>query len=433
MSPAHERRWLATILVAGLVFRFVFAAWVVGLGTLPKADEADYHGIAAHLAAGDGFLAPEGTPTARRPPAYPVFLAGLYAVTGADPVAGRLAQVLLGATVIFLTWHVARRLFGAGVAIVSAALVALNPFLIFISGYLLTENLFLVLLLGAFALLPAPRAWATASWRRVTIVGALLGLATLTRPSGLPMLEWMLVATLLLAGGAWKARGARVAVAALAALLVVAPWYARNARVAGGWVLTTHGGITFYQGNNHKVHDIPQWRGGAAPLESLPRFNELVAMSEIERDRLAWKMGKAYARTQWREMPELIKWKLIRFWRFKSDMGLSGIQSGWWFSKDSFLGKLAAEVDVGLVYAGFVMPLFLVGLAMTVRRARDLVFLYGAVVVHTAIAVAFFGNLRGRLPIEPVMAIFAAAALAAIAERLRRGRVRHSAPVPSGT
>ncbi len=427
-SRGRSALWSA-VLIAAAVVRFVFAGAVVGFDTPPKADEADYHAIAAHLVAGEGFVSVEGYPTARRPPAYPMFLSAIYSVTGESPRAGRIAQVLLGVAVVFLTGRVARRFFGRAAAIWAASLAALNPFLIFISGYLLTENLYLVLLMGALVVARSPRALA-ASTRRALTVGALLGLATLARPSGLPMFEWFVAALFLLSPLSRHTRVIRATALAFAFVLVVLPWYVRNARVVGGWVLTTHGGVTFLQGNNEKVASVPQWRGGVAPLEVLPRSEELMHLDELSRDRLAWKLGREYLRTHPGQVPELVTWKMIRYWRLKSDMGLSGIKSGWWFDKNSTLGRVAANVDVGFVYAIVVMPLFVVGLVVTARRWRDLALVYGVIVVHTAIAAVFFGSLRTRIPVEPVMCVLAAGALLTVA---RGVRVRRSAPVPPRT
>jgi hypothetical protein len=83
------------------------------------------------------------------------------------------------------------------------------------------------------------------------------------------------------------------------------------------------------------------------------------------------------------------------------------------------------------VYALVAMPLFAAGLWITRRRWRELAFLYGIVLVHTAVAMAFFGSLRGRLPVEPVIAMFAGAAAVAAASGLRRGRAGSPAPARS--
>lgn len=424
-APGTGRRraeWVAILAVAALA-RFVFAGAVVGFDTPPKADEADYHAIAVNLLEGDGFASFEGTPTARRPPGYPMFLAATYAIAGESPRAGRVVQAILGVAVVFLTGLLARRHFGETVSLVAAALAALNPFLIFMSGYLLTENLYIVLLLAALLCARDPRTLA-ASLPRAAATGVLLALATLARPTGLPMFEWVLAALLAWAGVSWRARLVRGAFATAAFALVVLPWYARNASVVGGWVLTTHGGVTFLQGNNEKVSSVPQWRGGAAPLEVLPRFDEMTELDEFTRDRLAFELGRDYLRAHTGDVPRLVFWKLVRFWRVHSDMGLSGVKSGWWWSKDSTLGRLAAEVDVGFAYAVVVVPLFVLGAVATFRRWRELSLFLGTIVVHTAVAMVFYGSLRSRIPIEPVMCVLAASALAAIARRAgsRAGR-----------
>jgi len=412
-------RALPTILIVAALSRFGFSTFVVGLDTPPKGDEADYHVIAAHLAQGEGFRTANEGATARRPPAYPVFLSLLHRVAGDAPAAGRIAQGVLGVLVVWLTVRVARAWFGTTAAVWAGWFAALNPFLVFISGYLLTENLYLVFALGALAVVPAVDD-VCASWRRALLAGVLLGLAALTRPSGVPLLEWTLLAVLLCARATWQCRLVSIAIVGVAFVLVLAPWLVRNHRVVGAPVLTTHGGITFYQGNNAKVASTPGWRGGVAPLDALPGYPELATMPELERDRAAWQMGREYLRANPGDIPTLVAWKLARFWRLKSDMGLSGIRSGWWFSNQSALGRIAASLDVGMVYAVVALSLFVAGLIVTWRRWRDLLFAYGMILVHTAVAVVFFGSLRTRIPVEPVICVFAGAALAWLASRHRR-------------
>jgi 4-amino-4-deoxy-L-arabinose transferase-like glycosyltransferase len=412
-------RSLVAILIVAAAARFVFGAYVVGFDAMTKGDEADYHAIATHLSETGQFAADDGHPTGRRPPAYPLFLAALYRVVGPDPVAGRVAQIVLGVVLVALTGLVARRLFDPVTGVVAAALAALNPFLIFISGYLLTENLYVVLMLGALCIAPSPDDIARGSWKRTATVGGLLALASLTRPTGLPVFEWGVAALVVLAAVPRRVRAVRAVVMIVAFAAIVTPWYARNARVMGGWVLTTHGGITFYQGNNPRMAMTPEWHGGAAPLGVLPRFDELAAMSEIDRDRLSWTLGREYLEHHPMQIPNLVIWKLARFWRLKSDMGLSGIRSGWWFNRNSALGRIAADVDLGLLYALVVIPLFGVGLFVSRRRWRPLALLYGVIVAHTAVAIVFFGSLRGRIPVEPVICVFAAVALVAAARAIR--------------
>ena len=99
---------------------------------------------------------------------------------------------------------------------------------------------------------------------------------------------------------------------------------------------------------------------------------------------------------------------------------MSGVRSGWWFDKNSGLGRLAAAFDVGFLYAALVIPLFVAGLFLTRGRWRDLVFLYGVLLIHALVPLVFHGSLRMRIPIEPIMAMFAAAAILRIYDRIGR-------------
>jgi hypothetical protein len=193
--------------------------------------------------------------------------------------------------------------------------------------------------------------------------------------------------------------------------------------VAGGWIgLTSHGGFTFYQSNNQKVVDVPHYRGGVAPIAGLPHVEQMRGMSELERDEFARARGIDFLRENKSLIPRLLWWKFARFWRLESDVGLSGVKSGWWWNNDTPLGKLASNFDVGLIYAVVAFPLFLAGVVLTRRRWRELMFLYGIPVAHTAVALVFFGSLRGRIPVEPVIAIFAAVTVDRMYLWIRRRR-----------
>jgi hypothetical protein len=254
----------------------------------------------------------------------------------------------------------------------------------------------------------------------------LLALAALTRPSGLPLAVWVALASILVATVDWPTRLAQCAIVALAMAAVLLPWSFRNQSTFGDWVgLTTHGGVTFYQGNNSRVVDVEHYRGGVAPLGALPHFDEIAVLNEAQRDREAYRLGREFLQENRAVIPRLLWWKFERFWRLQSDMGLSGIRSGWWFGTDTAAGRIAAGLggfDAGFIYAVVAFPLMLVGLALTRRRWRELAFVYGVIAGHTAIALVFFGSIRGRVPVEPVIAMFAAVTVVAFFRRVRRRR-----------
>jgi 4-amino-4-deoxy-L-arabinose transferase-like glycosyltransferase len=417
---SRSRVILLILLTVAALARFGFATFVVQWSSPIRGDETDYHQLASNLSEGRGFQVDAG-PTGRRPPAYPAVLSVVYRVFGPDRNVARVLQVIFGVLVVYLTFAVTRRYFDEGAGLVAAGIAAINPYLIMMSCYLVTENLYIILLLLLLRFFPSP-AHFVGPFKGVVLAAVLLGLAALARPTGLPLAVWILLTGVLLGAGGLFRRSALGLAGAVVFVLVVLPWSVRNYQLAGGWVgITSHGGYTFYQGNNQKVIDIPHYRGGVAPLDGLPHAARIRQMSELERERFCWKEGKRFLRDNATQVPKLMWWKFARFWRLKSDAGMSGVKSGWWWNKDSFLGKLATVFDVGFVYAIVVFPLFLAGIVLTMYRWKELLFLYGVVVVHTAVALIFHGSIRGRIPVEPVIALFAGVAVTRLYRRFAPG------------
>jgi 4-amino-4-deoxy-L-arabinose transferase-like glycosyltransferase len=420
---------LCALVLAALIVRLVFAGAVLGLHAPFRGDESDYHAIASNLAAGHGFVKHIGIPTAARPPFYPLALAAVYKVFGADVVVGRLFQVLLGTLIVPLTYLLARRIFSRGVALLAAAISAFNPFLIFISGYLLTENLYTVLLLLAMILLTDAARSGFASGGRLVGAALLLGTATLTRPHAL-LFGLLAVLPILFRGGRLGNRVAGAALVLVTIAAVMAPWVIRNDLRLGSPILTTtHGGMTFYESNNQLILDEPAFRGAVVvPKSAVPGYDRLEGLGEVEFDREARRMGVEFVTGHPGVMPKILAWKFLRYWRFKSDVGLSGIKSGFWWDKEKSLGALASTLDVGFIYNIVVIPSFLLGLLLTLRRWREMIFLHANILVHTVMALMFYGSLRARIPIEPVLAIWAAVALAWLLGRITRRPVPLDGP-----
>src|SRR3954451_5128628 len=121
-------RWALAALALALVLRVAQIAatrhWQ------PVADPADYVRHAISIAHGHGMAAsflPGGGPSALRPPAYPYFLGGVFAVSGNSFTAGRLAAALLGVVSVALIGVIAQLLWTRSVALVAMAIAALYP------------------------------------------------------------------------------------------------------------------------------------------------------------------------------------------------------------------------------------------------------------------------------------------------------------------
>lgn len=262
--PPRRVRWgellaLALVIALGAGLRL---AWLGEAARSPEFSHPLYdpqynaHWAAA-LVTGD-WTPPEGMPDPEirtapygRPPGYPFFLAGVYALFGVNDWAPRIVQLFLGLVNVLLAWLLARRLFGPGAAFWTGLLMA--GYWVF--PYYETQLTYpAVVVLLVLLLLHAAASWANRPRPGMGLVlGLLLGLFALFRPNGLlflPVLAlWM--------WGAARRRGLlrrwlpAVALLALGLLAVTAPVFVRNYRVARDFVfLSSYGGINFLVGNN---------------------------------------------------------------------------------------------------------------------------------------------------------------------------------------
>lgn len=195
-------------------------------------DPEDFSRTAASIAQGHGYpqtnRAPGGGPTAFRPPGYPVMLAAVYAIAGhAVPAVGRLAGAVLGTLSVALIGLIALRLWGRRVGIVALGIAAVAPPLVVLSTALVSEALFVPVVLAAVAsALEGRRAKRRYRWAVVT--GVLVGVSSLTRTNGLLLL--LPFALAFAPKGALRrlAGWAPAGVMVVAACVTIAPWTIRD-------------------------------------------------------------------------------------------------------------------------------------------------------------------------------------------------------------
>jgi hypothetical protein len=170
----------------------------------------------------------ENEPTAFRPPGYPMLLAGVHAAGAPLPVErwtrGRVANALLGTLAVALVGLIAMHFWSRRVALVAMTVLAVDLSLVLVGGSLMSDTLFVALTLGAvLAALRSRSECRTIAW--AAGAGALIGLATLTRPTGL-----LLAIPLGLAVAKRPSRRPAAALVLVVAMaLTIAPWTVRNA------------------------------------------------------------------------------------------------------------------------------------------------------------------------------------------------------------
>jgi 4-amino-4-deoxy-L-arabinose transferase-like glycosyltransferase len=349
-------------------------------------------------------------------------LAPLFLASSEPSVLGaRLLGAALGPLAVLGVMGLGWQLFSLRVAILAGALGALYPGAIGTSIFVLSEAAFCPLLVGQLicwtGACQASHRQRSLIWSAAT--GVVAGLATLVRPS------WILFTPLaagvaLALGGRWR-RDLAIGATVLAALvLTLLPWWMRNLRVTGTFVLTTlETGASFYDGLNPAAD-------GGSNMEFMPHFRELQEAEdaartapspvapEVRLDRRLRGAAIAWAREHPRRVLELMA---IKFWRMWSPWPHAAELSGWPF-------RLA-------VACGY-LPLLICGLWGGWRNAgRGWPYLLGLLpaAYFTALHMIFASSIRYREPVMLLLTVYAAAALDSLwARHAVRRRAREGAP-----
>ena len=395
-----DRRLVAVVALA-LALRVAVVAATPGY--VPQQDAADYDRIARSIAAGDGYApttyAQPGTPSALRPPGWPVTLGTIYAVTGGSWTAARLFEAALGAATVLLVFLVGRELRGRRAGLLAAGAAAVFPPLVFSSAALLTEPLFAPLvLLAVLAVLVLRRRPATMRW--ALGIGVLGGLAALTRPTGLP-----LVFVLALATAAAARRPAMAAAVLAASALTVAPWTIRSSTQLDAFVpISTQDGISAYgtyspiPASRNATWYVPVWLPEVVPL--LPRMNE------AELDSLLFRRVVRYAAEHPAYPLKALGLNSLRIMGVGpqhaaiAENGYAEMSlDGWWVE----VGKWSARVLAVLVFAAAVVLL-------RAGSRRPPLVLWLAPLLMWVSAMSINAVPRFRTPIDPFLILLVAAA-----------------------
>lgn len=283
--------------------------------TFVASDSLLYLRLARAIASGEG-MSLDGEPTAYVGAGYPLFLAPLVAL-GADATAIGAVQSIVGAIGVaaaaLASWLLARRISPGRArvaAVVAGAAAAVYPHLVFWTGYVLTETLFVVLLGAGVALLIW--AWQEHRWEPAVAAGLCFGYAAITRPPALAIVIGLAAWWLYFAvRSRW--RFVPVAAFVLGAALPVGAWTVRNVIELGTPVVTSaEAGYVFYQGNSRT--STGGSRGYVDSLDFRP-LDLPEGLSELERDRIYLNQALADIRADPLHPISLWPAKLWNMWR----------------------------------------------------------------------------------------------------------------------
>ena len=396
-----QRLWSIWVAIGlAVVLRLVFI--MVPGWELVDADEAQYHSLAISMLEGQGY-SKGGEPAAEWPPLYPMFLSAVYFVFGRSAAAVFCAQALLGAATIYGVYRLSLSIFeDEPVAVLSAFVLAGYPLLILLNKSLLSENLYVPLLIWHLCFLH--QGLARNDSRHLALSAVLLGLTALTRSFIAPIVVAYAVMLPVMLPSRFVSRAKTTLGYTLIFVLTLLPWMARNYVAFDEFVpLTTSFGGTLYAG-----YSMSDYVYGNSPVDEITRTSEFVEATEgaaATNRYLLRQTGRIIVEYPER-LPGLMVKKLAYFvMPFDYDI----------------LPRYPAGDNPGFnsPYV-FLFPFFLVG-AWQAYRAGHLIAPLLTVMGYTlVISILILGLPRYRLPIEPVMVLFACFALASYRQHPKR-------------
>lgn len=433
MTPrtVSERRWLIALLALALILRLAYA---LSLDTrAPYDDQGGDTGW--YLDVGYRFIAGEVDVVVPSGPVYLLFVGAWQRLLGQGAgaiVAIRVAQALLSVATAYFAYLLARRLGdSARAGLIAAAIMAVSPVFVLEQAQILTETLYLALVLGGLALtLPVItrlRRDEPVRAGTLALAGAVFGLAALTRAI---FLLYPVTLAIFLAWIGGRRRNLRaVALLLVVYTAIVLSWTAYN-WVRFREVVIGAQGITSFAYMGARGWTGPQGLD-AQLLEDAPEH--------AEHDPLLNDRDPALVRGTWRAISGD---PLGYAWRRVSELGGAYLQphgtvlfpgasikelARGWLADDRSLAGLIRVLRADWFAPKLALYLFhyatltlgFVGIWLTRRRWMLAAPLAGFIVYLTLIHLVLMVTPRYLFPLEPVFVIFAACALA-ILGRVRR-------------
>lgn len=389
----------------------------VAAGYFPLHDSLTYQTIAFNLLQEHCYCQLPHLPTVDRAPLWPFVIAAIYGLLAPHDHLVRLFLCVVGSGTCLLIYFFAKDLFGARVGLLAGLAAAIYPFLFIYDGWLYSESLYTFLLIAfcytLFRLQRTPRLYL------MIMSGVLLGLLSLERPNGIAILAMFIVWVIVMGWSklfSWRVVLQSALLVSIISMIFVAPWMIRNYSVSQHLisVATGDGKVLIGAYNNNTAN--PSYQNGLylatwqRPEESTPALaqqfpQQCAAPCEVVRDGTYRTDALQWVRSHLSKMPMLLALHAANMWRITSEEADLPL--------NRFPHRLSSRLVLSWmeVMTPIVFVLATLGLIVTWRRWRDLLFIYLMIAITIAQCIALYGISRFRAPIEPMLLILAAGAV----------------------
>lgn len=403
----------------------------------------EFHDIARHIVAGDGFsrtYSDVTVPSAYMPSGYCYLQAGLMYLLGDGPtlyLTVLTLQALVGALAIVPIYLIAKLVFDNRVAIIAVILSLGNPlFQLYTADYTSGPYYILFNLLAIYFLLRLRDIYVDISNRAIvlySILGGLFyGLLVAFRGEALLLLP---IPFLIIWGiQARKKLLLSACMFVLTFLIVMGPWWIRNRVVFGEWVLTpTAGKYALYRGQNRLATGgaYGPWMGDKAKSEKVKYGGEIKTHRfqdpDVDKD---WSPVTLETQLKIKALPitkdyelkreeiyfkEAVEFILLNPMKVIS-LALTKFKYFWWRDNTHPVSHHPAYY----IPWAILLPFFVLGLMINIRllltREKWMAYIF---ICQTVICMIFFVQPRYRIFLDPFIFMIAGSAILRIFNFLR--------------
>ena len=401
MNKTGESTALVLIIALGCLLRLLYALWVPN-AFVSWGDGDNYLSI-AHNVATDFRYANSWQPsigprsgdtglTSYRKPIYPLLLALQFKLFGDSPRTTFVIQALLGTLTIPLCFGAAAMLFSPRVALLGALLESINPYHIFHTAFISTENIASIILLAlVFLTLRVFRsinASKPISRSHLMLLILSLSVGILTRAVFVPI---ALVTLMFIGAAYYRKYSALVPTARMVGLLTlltmvcVSPWFIRNYIVWHSFVSETNIGENLLLGYN----DLATGGIEYSRVWEIDRALAPYGYNEVERDRIFKQEAFKWIRSHPARAIGLFIKKQLLFWS-----PMPTIVKGY-------------KKYLGAVWGSIFLILTLIGLIRTRGKLFGHRYVLAVIVAYSLVHSIAIAITRYRIPLEAVLAVYA--------------------------
>ncbi|HUR98862.1 MAG TPA: glycosyltransferase family 39 protein [Pyrinomonadaceae bacterium] len=402
----------------------IVTIYATGRNNADFADSIDYI-TAARMLVENGSYPAVGGLNFFRAPLFPLFMAGIWSVTGESVFAVKIVQAVLHAVTTLMIFGTAKLLSGRTlVALLAGLLFAVNPFFIYQAAAIQTEALHTFLLtLALLLVIKMVVSEDEFDLKTAAAAGVAFGLGALCKNSPLGICIVLAIGMTAL-GYRRKNSVAAAAVMVGVMFVTILPWSFYNLKTRGEFILINDSsGFVAWIGNHPA--NLRIYEGDFASREEMQQYQDYIGKTLAAEQIAGWETTKGYSRLSFKEREglwqqqaidnakaepaktaRLLGWKLIAFWRP-------------WLSSDIYSMKAA------LLSALMIVPLFVLGFAgmwISRKRAgtREVVILFTVLMLFvTAVHTALVSTMRLRLSnVDALLTVFAAIAIVAVLSKL---------------